>query len=103
MSEYVLAYTGGGRPETEEQQQEVMAAWGAWFEQLGEAIVDGGAPFGPSSILKGDGSVAEGNLSALTGYTVLSADSLDQAVAHAKGCPILNDGGNVEVYEKLPM
>jgi hypothetical protein len=33
------------------------------------------------------------------GYTVVKADSLDEAVELAKGCPILTVGGNVEVRE----
>jgi hypothetical protein len=33
------------------------------------------------------------------GYTIVSADSLDAAAELAKGCPILDDGGSVSVYE----
>lgn len=34
-------------PETEEQQAEVMRAWGAWYAARGEVVVDGGNPFMP--------------------------------------------------------
>ena len=44
MSSYVLAYTGGGMPETEEEQAAVMAAWGAWMGGLGDALPDGSLP-----------------------------------------------------------
>ena len=79
MSNYVFVYSGGSIPETEEEQNAVMAAWGAWYGGLGQAVVDGGNPFGPSTSVASDGSVSQGAPSALSGYTVISADSLDAA------------------------
>ena len=35
MAKFILAYHGGGMPETEAEQAAVMAAWGAWFGNLG--------------------------------------------------------------------
>ena len=90
-------------PEGEEEQKAVLDAWMGWFGQLGQAVVDGGAPFGPSSTVGPDGGVAGGGSSGLTGYSVIEADSLDTAVAQAKGCPVLSAGGSVEVYEAIPM
>jgi hypothetical protein len=81
------------------KQQAVMAAWGAWFGQLGEAVVDGGNPTSMSVTIASDGTVSEGGASGATGYSVIKADSLDAATAMAKGCPVLTSGGNVEVYE----
>ena len=103
MPKFVLAYTGGSMPETEEQQKAVMDAWMGWFGQLGQAVVDGGAPFAASSTVGPDGGVSAGGASGLSGYSVIEADSLDTAVAQAKGCPVLAAGGNVEVYETIPM
>jgi uncharacterized protein YndB with AHSA1/START domain len=34
---------------------------------------------------------------------LVAADSLDDAVAKAGGCPILENGGGVEVYETIEM
>jgi hypothetical protein len=99
MTNYVLVYSGGSMPETEEEQNAVMVAWGAWYGDLGQAVVDGGNPFGPSTSVASDGSISQGAPSALTGYTVVSADSLDAATEHAKSCPILASGGRVDVYE----
>jgi len=98
MAKYLLAYTGGGMAATDEERQALMAAWGAWFGTLGSAIVDPGNPFGPSATV-GAGSVSDGGASRLTGYTVLSADSLADAAKLAGGCPVLEHGGSVEVYE----
>jgi hypothetical protein len=93
MGKYVLVYKGGGMPDTEEEQKQAMEAWGAWFGSLGDAVVDVGNPFGASKALNG------GSTSGLTGYSILSADSIDDAVKKAEGCPIRERGGAVEVYE----
>jgi hypothetical protein len=39
----------------------------------------------------------------VTGYSVVSADTLDAAVELAKGCPVLEIGGTVDVYEAVAM
>ena len=44
-----------------------------------------------------------GGSNPLTGYTIVTADDLDAAVAMAKGCPILSSGGSVEVAETIEM
>jgi len=87
MGKYLLTYTGGAMAQTDEERQAVMAAWGTWFGTLGSAIVDPGNPCGESRSL---GAASGGSL---TGYTVLSADSLESATELAKGCPVLTDGG----------
>jgi hypothetical protein len=101
MSNFLFAYRGGQMAATEEERQAVMAAWGAWFGQLGEAIVDPGNPFAGSASVNGGGAVGEGAGSGLTGYSVLKADSLANATELAKGCPVLSGGGSVDVYETL--
>jgi hypothetical protein len=37
----------------------------------------------------------------LTGYSVLEAESLAAAVQMAGGCPVVADGGSVDVYEAI--
>ncbi len=104
MTNYVLIYTGSGMPETEEESQAVMAAWGAWYGKLGDAIVDGGNPFSASKSLTAD-VVSDGAVSSppATGYTVISAESLDDAVEKSKDHPHLKYGGQVSVYETFQM
>ena len=98
MGKFVLAYRGGGgAPSTPEEGAAVMAAWGAWFESLGAAVVDPGAPFFGSMAVGGE---VTANLS---GYSILEAASLTDAAALAAGCPILTDGGTIEVYEAHQM
>jgi hypothetical protein len=96
MSKYVFAYRGGVMAPTEQEREAAMAAWGAWFGKLGPAIVDPGNPFGESTSV-GSGSAESG----LTGYTVVQADSLDAASKLADGCPVLDGGGSIDVYEAV--
>jgi hypothetical protein len=104
MPKYVLAYHGGGMSNTEAEQAAAMAAWGAWFGSLGDAVVDGGNPTGASRTVTADGSASDGGGSnPLTGYSLISATDLDAAVSLAKGCPILSSGGSVEVAEAIDM
>jgi hypothetical protein len=102
MGDYVLLYSGGSMPETEEEQAKVMQAWTSWFENLGAALKDGGNPFsGQAKSISTDGSISEGGSAPATGYSIIEADSLDAAVDLAKGCPVLQGGASVSVYETL--
>lgn len=102
MAKYLYLYSGGQIPETTEAQEESMRAWGAWFGQLGDAVIDIGNPLGAGATVTASGA-ADGGASKLGGYSVLSAESLAEATAKADGCPILATGGSVEVYEAIPM
>jgi hypothetical protein len=100
MARFLLAYHGGGMPESEEEQARVMAAWGAWFQSAGGAIADPGNPVSESRTIAADGSVSHGGgANPVSGYSLLEAESLDAAVAIAKGCPVLQGGATIEVAE----
>ena len=103
MSNFHLTYSGGSgeMPSDPEEVAAVMAQWEAWYGNLGASLVDGGAPFGARQTISSDGSVSDGGPS--TGYTIVTADDLADAVAKAKGCPVLATGGAVEVSECMDM
>jgi len=103
MGNYVFAYLGGAMAATDEEREAAMAAWGAWFGQLGSAVVDAGNPFAGSTSVSSDGRANGAGRSGLTGYSIVSAGSLDAAGELVKGCPILAGGGSVDVYEVLPV
>ena len=104
MTNFVLIYTEGTVPETDEAMKEVMDAWGAWYGKMGESVVDGGNPFGHSKNVSASG-VSDGATSdpAPTGYTIISAESLDEAVAHVEDHPHIKYGGQVSVFETFQM
>jgi hypothetical protein len=102
MPNYVLAYHGGKMPETPEEGAAVMAKWQAWFGGMGDAVVDGGAPVGPSKTITSGGVSDDGGSNPVSGYSVIKAADMDAAIAIAKGCPILEDG-SVEIAETMDM
>jgi len=68
------------------------------------STVDGGNPTGQAKTVAANGSVSSGGgANPVSGYTILKADSLDEAVNLTKGCPILGEGGgSIEVCEIVP-
>ncbi len=102
MGKYVIVYTGGSMAQTPEAQEASMQAWGAWFGTLGSAVTEIGNPFGASTAVIADGSTAAAT-TGLTGYSVIEAADLKLAAKLVDGCPILADGGSVEVFEAIEM
>ena len=98
MPNYLLAYHGGKMPETPEEGEKEMAAWGAWFGGMGDAVVDGGNPVGMSRTVSSGGIADNGGANPVSGYSIIKADSFDAACEIAAGCPILKHG-SVEVAE----
>jgi len=99
MGKYLFTYHGGsGMPETEQEQAKVMAAWGAWFEARGASFTDMGAP---TSIVKtvSAAGVTDGADNQVTGYGIVQAADMDAACEIAGGCPVLDDGGSIQVSE----
>ena len=104
MTKFAFIYHGGSMPESQEEGAKIMAAWGAWMEGIGSALIDGGNPFGTSTTVNADGSTSDdGGANPASGYSLVEAADLNEALAHAKGCPILDGGGSVEVCEAMAM
>ena len=99
MANYLLVYHGGSMEETPEGQAKAMEAWMGWFGSLGEAVVDGGNPVGRAWTVTQDGTVEGGGANPASGYSVLKAENMDAALVMARGCPVLSQGGSVELCE----
>jgi hypothetical protein len=104
MSDYMLLFRGGNPPASEEEGKKIFAAWTSWFERLGSNVKDPGNPFSTTArTVAPDGSVAEGSADAVGGYSIVTADSIDGALAHAKDCPALDSGSTVTIHEVDPI
>jgi hypothetical protein len=104
MEIYLLAFHGGGMPETEEEQAKVIAAGGDWYEKLGAAVKDGGNPIRRAKTFATDGAVSDaGGANPVSGYTLITAADIDAAIDMAESCPVLESGGSIEVAEALLM
>lgn len=89
---------------SEEESQAVLAKWGEWMGRVGDSLTDVGSPFGPGASVVDDGS--ERNAVGLTGYSIVEANSLEEAKGMTEGHPYLSEGkGNysVEVFELMPV
>jgi hypothetical protein len=94
---------------TETEMSDMQQQWGAFIGGLAiqERLVstyqlgfEGKRIFADSTVQEGI-NIAEKQT--LGGNMVVKAGSLEQAVALAKGCPILSMGGTVEVRNIMPM
>jgi len=104
MSNFVFIYSNGGDTGNL-PMEEVRAAWGAWFGQLGDKLVDGGNPFNDGGQVVTKSGVMDVAGTPATGYSIVKADSQAEAQELAKSCPLLDHSpsGAVQVYEALPM
>lgn len=106
MAKFMMVYKGEATDMstmTEDEVSAVMAAWGAWIQKLGPALVDVGTPFGPGTSVVDDGS--KGSVVPLNGYSIVEADDMTGAQALTDNHPFLSeDTGDfaVDVYELLP-
>jgi len=105
MAEFLYLYRGGQRGATTQESEQIMQKWMNWFKELGASgnLKDGGQPLEPEGkVVKGkadpitDGPYAEAK-DLVGGYTLIEADNLARAAELAKGCPILERQGIVEV------
>jgi hypothetical protein len=99
MSCYVLVFRGEADRQAAPADE---AAWASWFRDLGGAVTDFGNRVGRAVVVRGNGARGEAS-DVLTGYVVVSADSLQAAVDLAGGCPGLASGGRVEVGEVVAL
>ncbi|HQR41822.1 MAG TPA: YciI family protein [Gemmatales bacterium] len=89
-----------------EQMQELLARWGAWIEKFmktGQMVSPGDALHPTGKVLKSTGVVTDGPFmeakELLGGYSIVKADSYEQALAIARECPAHHDGSSIEVRE----
>ena len=99
MPRYVLAYFGGDQPSSPEQGRAHFEKYQAWLAGLGDAVVSPMNPFRTSNTIKADGSVSEGSATAMSGYTVLQANAMQDALAMVRDCPFLELNGTLELSE----
>ena len=107
MTKFLLLYRGPATPMenfTPEEGAEQLAAWTAWQDRVGSALVDFGAPFGARSALADDGSSPDP--SDQNGYSIVEANSIGDARDLLDGHPFLAEGKgqfSIEVFELVPM
>jgi hypothetical protein len=109
MKDFMFIFRGGLDPMTASPQdmQDNMQQWFGWVEALrqrdiyksGEALTPEGKTVRKQNVVT-DGPFAESK-EIVGGFFVVKANSLDEAIELAKGCPDLPLGGSVEVREVM--
>lgn len=104
MAKYLFVYHRGNPPTSDDEMAKRMDQGGQWFGSMGTALIDGGNPVFGNSTVSGDGSVAKsGGANTASGYSLVETASTEDAHGMARGCPILQHGGTVEVGEAQDM
>ena len=103
MSQYVIVYIGGNPPSNPEEGKQHFSKYMKWLSSLGDSAVSHANPLGNTHTINFDGTVVKGGKSSMSGYTIVKADSLDDAISMAKNCPFLDIGGTLEVSELMQM
>jgi len=103
MSKYMLTYIGSPKSMTPEEGQEHMAEYKSWMASLGEALLSPANPIKNTHVIAPDGAAKQGSVSAMSGFSILSADNYEDALALAKSCPFLKVGGSLELSEMIEM
>lgn len=113
MNEFALIFRNDFHPETgysPDKLQEIMKQWQAWMSGMADRgqLANAGTRLGgdgktikPSNIVT-NGPYAEIK-EMITGIIVIKAIDINEATVIAKGCPILNAGGSVEVRNVIPI
>ena len=92
MKKFVLLHYGFEKP-----TPEIMAAWDKWFEAMKSNIIDMGGHFSRGrEISKAGTKDLPLAPESITGFTIVSADSLDDAEKMAQRNPYIS---SIRVYE----
>jgi hypothetical protein len=93
-----------------EQLQNRMKDWQNWMGSIAaqNKLVNAGNRLSEEGkVVKSGNVITNGPYveikESIGGYTIIRADSLDEAAEIAKNCPIFSIGGNVEVRNIIPM
>ena len=104
MPNFMLAYHGGTQPENPGEGKKQMERWKSWLADLGAAVVNPGTPLGNSKTVSTDGVNDGGGANPMSGFSVLSADTMDAALEMAKNCPFIEmDTATIVVSEMKEM
>jgi len=96
MKKFIFLYYGYVEP-----TPEIHEAWGKWFESIGDRLVDGGNPFGAGREITKDGTTQLSvDQEAITGYSIIRAENMDEAEKIAQSHPYITA---IRIYEAMPM
>jgi len=109
MKDFLLVFRNDYSKQPKASPEEMQAIMKQWMDWIGGIAAQNklGSPGNPlaaaGKVVRANNVITDGPYTeikeVLGGYTIVKADTLDEAAGLAKGCPILSFGGNVEVRE----
>lgn len=103
MPEYFIAYLGGDQPSSQEEGKKHFAKYQEWLSSLGDSIVSPANPFKNTRTISPDGTVGTESATTMSGYTIIQAGSMEEALSMSRTCPFLDINGSLEVSELVSM
>lgn len=103
MPQYFIAYLGGDQPSSPEEGKKHFAKYQEWLSSLGDSVVSPANPFKNTHTINPDGKVFSETTTSMSGYTIIQADSMEEALSMSKTCPFLDVNGTLEVSELIVM
>ncbi|MCG7873866.1 MAG: hypothetical protein JAZ11_17440 [Candidatus Thiodiazotropha lotti] len=103
MPQYIFVYLGGEYPTSPEEGQKHFEQYQQWLISLGDAVISPAIPFKDTHTVQPGGQTSPGTISAMSGMSIIRADSMEQALEAAKSCPFLEINGTLEVSEMIEM
>jgi len=103
MTQFVIVYLGGNQPSNPEEGKKHFAKYMEWMTSLGDSVVSPMNPLKDTCVIAPNGSITEGSTTAMSGFTIIEADSMELALSVTKTCPFLEIGGTLEVSELMRM
>ena len=103
MTQFVFVYLGGNQPSSPEEGKKHFSKYMDWLSSLGDSVVTPMIQLKDTNTVSPDGTVREGGSSAMSGFTIIKADSMDAALSIAQACPFLEIGGSLEVSQLMQM
>ena len=97
MTKFLVTYHGGSEPDSPEAANQMMAAFMAWADKTGSALVDPGAPLGPAKVVSSNGVTEGAAQGPCGGYSIIETDDLDAAVGLVANHPFVGRGGALQV------
>lgn len=99
MKKFIFLYVGFDPLWTQDESKtkEIKQAWGKWFASVGDKFIDSGNPFMPGKEVTATGiKDLPHDKDAIVGYSILKADTAEEAIKIAQSCPMIT---SVRVYE----
>jgi len=103
MKQFVLVYLGGNQPSDPEQGSKHFEKYMGWLKSLGDSVVVPTIPLKDTTTVSSDGTIKHGGSSAMSGFSIIKADTMEAALSIAQACPFLEIGGSLEVSELMEM